>query len=173
MEKHAIVSDDVIELILDDHATFRRLFERIDQSANADDLRRLWFELGPLLEAHAAAEEASFYPALLKAAKDDDDVRDAIHDHNKIRDAVRDANLCDVSGDEWRAAVKRARDENDEHMSEEERGPLPAARKYIALEQRLAIGLEFLRLRSAYPSGKAGELDHDKDPDSYVKEHES
>ncbi len=172
MEYKAIVSDDVTELILDDHATFRHLFARIEEASDEDDLRHLWFELGPLLSAHAVAEEDSFYPALLKAAHDDADVIDAIKDHNEIRDAVREADLHDVGSGAWRRAVAKARDANDDHMREEESGPLPAARRYIGIDQRIALGLEFLRLRNAYPSGKAGADDHDKDPQTYVREHE-
>ena len=172
MEYKAIVSDDVTELILDDHATFRRLFARIDEAASDDDLRRIWFELGPLLSAHAVAEEDSFYPALLKAAHDEDDVRDAIKDHNEIRDAVKDASRFEAGTEQWRSAVTRARNANSDHMAEEERGPLSVARKRIPMEQRVSIGLKFLRLRNAFPSGKTGADDHDKSPDAYVKENE-
>ena len=173
MEYKAIVSDDVTELILDDHATFRRLFARVDATSDANDLRHLWFELGPLLRAHAVAEEESFYPELLKSAHDDDDVRDAIKDHNEIRDAVNDSDRYEVASDAWRDAVRRARDANSDHMAEEERGPLAVARKRMPMEQRIQIGLHFLRLRNAFPSGETGKDDHDKNPDRYVKEHET
>ena len=172
MDYKAIVSDDVTELILDDHATFRRLFARLEETTNANDLRQLWFELGPLLSAHAVAEEDSFYPALLKAAHDDADVVDAIKDHNEIRDAVREADRHDVGSEAWRRGVQQARKANDDHMSEEERGPLPAARRVWTMDQRVQLGLQFLRLRNAYPSGKTGEDNRDKDPQAWVREHE-
>ncbi|HET9030173.1 MAG TPA: hemerythrin domain-containing protein [Candidatus Aquilonibacter sp.] len=171
MEYKPIISDDVTELILDDHATFRRLFARLDETSDVNDLRHLWFELGPLLRAHAVAEEESFYPELLKAASDDDDVRDAIKDHNQIRDAVNDADNYDVGSVEWRAAVIRARDANSDHMAEEERGPLAAARRAMNMDERIHLGLQFLRLRNAFPSGRTGADDHDKDPRAYVEEH--
>jgi hypothetical protein len=168
----AIVSDDVIELILDDHATFRRLFSRIEETERLDDLRELWFQLGPLLSAHAVAEEDAFYPALLKAAHDHDEVIDAIKDHNEIRDAVRDADRYEVGSNAWRLAIERARKANDDHMREEEHGPLVAARRYIDAQRRIALGLQFLRLRNAYPSGATGADDRDKDPKTYVREND-
>ena len=173
MEYKSIVSDDVTELILDDHSTFRRLFARIDETKDANDLRHLWYELGPLLRAHAVAEEDSFYPALLKAAHDDNDVVDAIKDHNEIRDAVNDADRFEAGSDEWYAAVKRARDANSDHMAEEERGPLAAARKRMSMDERIALGLQFLRLRNAFPSGRTGSDDRDKNPQAWVEEHEA
>lgn len=172
MDYKAIVSDDVTELILDDHATFRRLFARIEETDDANDLRELWFQLDPLLSAHAVAEEDSFYPALLKAARDDADVVDAIKDHNEIRNAVREADRYDPGTEAWRNAVRTARDANEDHMREEEAGPLPAARRYFDMEQRVALGLEFLRLRNAFPSGRTGADNRDKDPQTFVRDND-
>lgn len=173
MENKPIVSDDVTELILDDHATFRRLFARLDETRDADHLREIWMQLGPLLDAHAVAEEESFYPKLLAAAHDDDDVVDMIKDHNEIRDGVRDAGRYDVASDPWWEAVKRTRAANSDHMAEEERETLPAARKAIEMEERVHMGLAFLRVRNGFPSGALRSENHDKDPQAYVKEHEN
>lgn len=170
MEYKSIVSDDVTELILDDHGTFRRLFARLDTAQDDAQVREVWGELAPLLEAHAGAEERAFYPQLLKAAHDDDDVKDMIKDHNEIRDGVRDAGKHEIGSDAWWAAVKRARDANSDHMAEEERETLPAARKTIPMEQRVHMGLEFLRIRAAFPSGDLREETRDKDPATYVRE---
>ena len=170
MDYKSIVSDDITELILDDHATFRRLFARLDEAANDDQLRSIWSELAPLLEAHAIAEEQVFYPALLKAAHDDDDVEDMIKDHNEIRDGVHGAERCAFGSDEWWQHVRDARDANSDHMAEEERETLPAARKTIATEERVRMGLAFLRIRNAFPSGELRHLDRDKDPKTYVRE---
>ena len=88
---------DITQLILDDHHEQRRLFailEQIDRS-DTEALSAVWGRLGAFLEVHAAAEEAIFYPELLKAgiaaqrrAGVEDETLDAIHDHNDIRDAV-------------------------------------------------------------------------------------
>jgi hypothetical protein len=153
MEYKAIVSDDVAELILDDHATFRRLFARIEEAPTNNDRLQLWFELGPLLNAHELAEERTFYPALQQAAPDDD-VREDIMDRNDIRDAVQEADRYDPGSDEWHAAVKRVRDITEAHLSEEECSAIPTARKCIPLERRVDIGIAFLRLRTAYPSDR-------------------
>ncbi len=169
MEYKAIVSDDVTELILDDHATFRRLFARLDDATTNDERREIWVALAPLLSAHVIAEEQTFYPALLKAAHDDADVKDMIHDHNEIRDAVHAADTCEAGSPEWHKHVAQARKANSDHMAEEERETLPAARKHIATEDRVHLGLAFLRVRNAYPSGSLRDLDRDKDPETYVE----
>ena len=59
---------DITQLILDDHHEQRRLFAILEQIGRTDTgvLSAVWARLGSFLELHAAAEEAIFYPALLK-----------------------------------------------------------------------------------------------------------
>ena len=88
---------DITQLILDDHHEQRRLFAILEQVGRTDTgvLAAVWARLGSFLELHAAAEEAIFYPALLKVglaagrtAGVEGETLDAIRDHNDIRDAV-------------------------------------------------------------------------------------
>ncbi len=118
---------DICDLILDDHEIFRRRFAELDenQAAESDVLAGVWEPLGELLDRHAAAEEAVFYPRLLHRGEHaEKETDDAISDHNKIRDAVRDARGGEAGSPVWWEAVKRARRENSDHMAEEERGAL-------------------------------------------------
>ena len=97
---------DIVRLILSDHETFR--------------------ELAAHLEVHASAEEAHFYPALLKKVDDsEDETRDAIHDHDEIREGIRRAAAAEAGSDEWWAGIQDAREANDEHLAEEERDKDP------------------------------------------------
>lgn len=60
-----------------------------------DGLAAVWSRLEVLLEVHADAGERFFYPALLHLGRGtpdggvDDEVEDAITDHNDIRDGIR------------------------------------------------------------------------------------
>jgi len=61
---------DITQLILDDHHEQRRRFAILEE-IDAQDVRSLdeiWSRLAVFLEVHAAAEEAIFYPELLKLA---------------------------------------------------------------------------------------------------------
>jgi len=80
-----------------------------------------------LLEVHAAAEEAVFYPHLLKLGTGAggkgsaaSEVRDGIKDHNEIRDAAADVDRQHVGSDVWWQAVIKARAVNSDHMAEED-----------------------------------------------------
>jgi hypothetical protein len=160
---------DVVDLILEDHATFRRGFIVLaDHDQDVPTLESVWAPIADLLERHATAEEETFYPELLALDKEnpEDETEDAIRDHNKIRDAVRDAEAAETGSDAWWKAAERTQKENDDHMREEEEGPLPHFRKYVDGATRERIGAEFeARKREAPFTG-------DKDPKEYVEQHE-
>ncbi len=161
---------DITELILDDHHEQRRAFARLDDVGPADteSLRLLWNELADFLEAHAAAEEAVFYPELLRVADEDGaETEDAIGDHNDIRDAIAESRQHDPGSELWWKAVGKARAANTEHMGEEEDEGLASFRKAASLEKRDEIGRLFTaaKSREVVPQLDSG----DKDPEAYVE----
>src|SRR4051812_28103904 len=106
---------DITSLILDDHERFRRDFAALDDLSEPDELVKVWGPLADLLEVHASAEEAIFYPELIRRGSDaEEETLDAANDHNDIRDGVRDAAAHPVGSPSWHAAVRRARVANSE-----------------------------------------------------------
>jgi hypothetical protein len=169
-------SDDVTQLILDDHERFRRAFARLDDLRATDqtspsELSRVWDPLAELLDVHAIAEEEIFYPQLLrKGADGQDETLDAIGDHNEIRDGVHDAATQPVGSEAWWDAVGRARGANDEHMAEEERDALADFRLHAAIGLRESLGRRFRQFVAEHMG--AGDLNtSDKDPRGYVQAH--
>jgi hypothetical protein len=112
---------DITQLILDDHDTFRREFAALDDTDEPEQLRAIWEPLVALLDVHAAAEEAIFYPQLLRRGDDpEDETIDAIGDHNEIRDGLREAAQHPIGSPQWWDAVRQTRVANSDHMAEEE-----------------------------------------------------
>lgn len=165
---------DICDLILDDHETFRRQFAEMDESrGDTAALARIWEPLGTLLDLHAAAEEEVFYPRLVRSGADGDaETADAIKDHNQIRDAVADAGKAAVGDEEWWEAVDRAREQNSEHMGEEERGALADFRSNVGEGERDRLGAEFAAFKGRHAGGRDLEV-QDKDPQDYIAKHEA
>lgn len=162
---------DVTDLIMDDHHEMRRLFADLDEAAGVDQLANVWASLSVLLDLHAAAEEAVFYPQVLRHNADaEDETDDAIRDHNSIRDAVAAARRVPVGSDEWWQAVRHAREENDEHMAEEEHEVLPDFRHHASVDLRRELGTRFLAFKAAHPGGQGADLG-DKNPTTYIQQH--
>ncbi len=161
---------DITQLILDDHDTFRREFAALDDAEGPEQLRAIWEPLAALLELHAAAEEAVFYPQLLRRGDDaEDETVDAIGDHNDIRDGVRAAARHPIGDPAWWDGVRAARTANSEHMAEEEDEALADFRHNTSSSVRDELGRRFLEFKTSHAD--AADLDtSDKDPQEYLSE---
>ncbi|MGH3479486.1 MAG: hemerythrin domain-containing protein [Pseudonocardiaceae bacterium] len=159
---------DITQLILDDHETFRREFAALDDAGEPEQLRAIWEPLAALLDVHAVAEEAIFYPQLLRRGDDaEDETVDAIGDHNDIRDGVHEAARHPIGNPQWWDAVRKTREANSEHMAEEEDDALPDFRRNAALSVRVDLGHRFLKFKADHADAR--DLDtSDKDPQEYV-----
>ena len=170
---------DITQLILDDHHEQRRLFailEQIDRS-DTESLSVVWGRLAAFLEVHAAAEEAIFYPELLKVgiaarrkAGVEGETLDAIHDHNDIRDAVAETARHSVGSDDWYAAAADANLANSDHMAEEEREGLTDFRRLAGLQRRHDLAVAFAAFEARNVTGVEPV---DKDPAAYVSQAEA
>ena len=169
---------DITQLILDDHHEQRRRFAILEQidAANVTALGNIWARLAVLLEVHAAAEEAIFYPELVRLAVGpqplgtaEPETLDAIHDHNEIRDAIAVVAQHQVGSLGWFDAVAGANRANSDHMAEEEREGLTDFRRRVSLAVRHALAVEFAAFEAR---NFAGVRPVDRDPQAYVREQE-
>jgi DUF438 domain-containing protein len=159
---------DITQLILDDHETFRREFAALDDTNEPERLREIWEPLAALLDVHAAAEEAIFYPELLRrGANAEDETVDAIGDHNDIRDGVREAARHLIGSPSWWDAVRQARVANSSHMAEEEDDALADFRRSTPLEVRVELGHQFMKFKTNHPDARDVDT-RDKDPQGYI-----
>ncbi len=158
---------DITQLILDDHDTFRREFAALDDAEGNEQLREVWEPLAALLDLHAVAEEAVFYPQLLRRGDNaEDETVDAIGDHNDIRDGIHEAARHPIGSSQWWEGVRQARMANSEHMAEEEDEALADFRRNTPLGVREDLGRQFLEFKTNHA---AQDLDtSDKDPEGYV-----
>lgn len=145
---------DITEIILQQHTQQRRAFAVLEEWPREDTegLAALWHQLEIFLERHAEAEELHFYPELVKigtgaadAESNEEQVEDAIHDHNLLRDAIKRVGKAKTGSDEWWEAVVQANIVNSDHMGEEERQDLADFRQQASLELRHQIAVAFLR----------------------------
>lgn len=167
---------DITQLILDDHYEQRRLFAVLEQIDPADTgtLSAVWARLAAFLEVHAAAEEAIFYPELIKVARRagtlgsaEEETLDAIGDHNEIRDTVAAVAQHAVGSDGWLDAVAAVNRANGDHMAEEEREGLTDFRREASVQRRHALAVAFAGYEARHVTGVRPV---DRDPQAYVRE---
>lgn len=166
---------DITEIIAHQHAEQRRMFAMLEEWPRDDTegLEALWTRLAILLETHAEAEELYFYPELLRlgtgggdAESVEEEVEDAVKDHNDIRKAIRKVGRCRTGSAAWWTAVTDANVYNSNHMGEEERQDLADFRQRASLELRHEIALQLIRYESL--KAASGIPPKDRDPKAYV-----
>lgn len=170
---------DITEVILQQHTEQRRAFAVLEEwpRDDTDGLAALWDQLEILLELHAEAEELYFYPELVKigtgaadAESNDEQVEDAIHDHNLLRDAIRKVRQAQTGSSDWWTAVVEANIVNSDHMGEEERQDLADFRQQASLELRHQIAIAFLRHLAQ--NWRTGLKITNKDPEAFIEDAE-
>ncbi len=161
----------VTDVIRTDHAWFRAQFAAVREARDdTDALTRLWSELSERLEVHAAAEEALFYPRLLKDDRDAvDDTEDAIGDHNDIRDGIKEASKHPIGDAGWWKGVDATDKANTEHMEEEEEGPLREFDTFASDGEQAELAASFAAFERDH-AGARGITVQDRDPKEYIEE---
>jgi hypothetical protein len=171
---------DITEIILHQHGEQRRMFSMLEEwpRDDADGLDALWKRLEILLEVHAEAEERFFYPELINLGKGagdadsvEEEVEDAIKDHNEIREAIRAVRRSTAGSQAWWKAVTEANLANSDHMAEEERQDLTDFRQQTELELRHEIAVQFLRFEAEHWA--TGVEPVDKNPEEFLEDNES
>jgi len=169
---------DITDVILHQHAEQRRMFAMLEQFPRDDTegLGALWTRLEIFLETHAEAEERYFYPELLRlgtgggdADSVEEEVEDAVKDHNEIREAIRKVGASETGSDAWWEAVVEANVANSDHMAEEERQDLTDFRQHASLELRHEIAVALVRYEAL--KAATGITPVDKDPKRWIREH--
>ena len=170
---------DICQVIQAQHDEQRTMFAVLEEWPRDDTegLGAVWERLVILLETHAEAEELHFYPELLAlgtggadADSVDEEVEDAIDDHNSIRDGIRAAAKAKVGSEEWWTAVVDTNVANSKHMGEEERQDLADFRQQASLDLRHELAVKFLRFMAL--KAATGITPKDNDPQEYIEDHQ-
>ncbi|WP_306336640.1 hemerythrin domain-containing protein [Streptomyces sp. KL118A] len=153
-------TQDVVELILQDHRTMEDLFRKM-RSVEADRAAALG-EFADLLIAHALAEEAKVYPALHRFKNiDDEEIEHGEEEHEEGNRALLGLlEVADVGSDEWDEKLEKLVEAITHHTDEEERTILNGARENVAMERREELGSAFLEEREKQLSARCGNADN-------------
>ncbi|AKN71019.1 MULTISPECIES: hemerythrin domain-containing protein [Streptomyces] len=153
-------SQDVVELILQDHRRMEELF-RLMRSVEADRAAALE-EFADLLIAHALAEEAKVYPALKRYKNiDDEEVEHGEHEHDEGNQALLALlEVDEVGSGEWDEKLEELVEAVTHHADEEERTILNGARENVAMDRRAELGAAFREERERQLKAGCGAVDN-------------
>ncbi len=143
-------SNDIIQVILQDHKPLKQLIKILkDSEVEFLEKKPAFEEFAPLLLSHAEPEQESLYVHM----KEEDELRaegfEGDTEHAIASRLIEEINQSSEE-DEWMAKVKVLAELVEHHIKEEENDMFKDVRKELSAEERIAIGEEYIRLRDDY-----------------------
>lgn len=143
--------DDIVKLIMLDHAPLKRLIAILkDSDLTIRTRRRAFDQFAPLLLVHAHAEQESFYAFLKDENKElrvhglEGEVEHALAEY--MIDEVRMAEDAGI----WSARAKVLAELVEHHIEEEEEEIIPDFKREVDVEDRVLIGKQYLDLKDHF-----------------------
>ena len=140
----------IYDRLKEDHRVQEELAQRLmETSGDSDERRDLYSRLKTEVEAHAAAEEQTFYAALIAEPDGQEQARHSIAEHKEASDLIEELDELEMSNGGWIQKFKKLQDELSHHIEEEEREVFALARKLIDEDQAQRLAEEFDERKSA------------------------
>jgi len=135
---------DIYERIEADHDLQRELANKlVETQGDGPERRQLWERLRPEVEAHAAAEEQTFYAELIQAPSAQEQARHSISEHKEAADLIEELESTDMASGAWLTKFKKLKEELEHHMDEEENDVFALAREAIDDARADELATEF------------------------------
>ncbi|MFF9555486.1 hemerythrin domain-containing protein [Streptomyces albus] len=149
-EAHALPSDDVIGVLLEQHARIRELFHAV-RSGPAEQRQERSRELRALLAVHETAEEMIVRPAAKKAAGEQE--AEARNEEEKEANKVlAELDKLEFGSERFTRLLAEFEQSVGEHADHEEREEFPALRSRLSQEERTTMGRRLLAVEMAAPT---------------------
>lgn len=135
---------DIYERLKTDHDTQRNLFTQISTTeGDSDERRNLWAKIKIELEAHAAAEEQTFYAELMSHPDATEKSRHSVAEHKEASDLIAELDGIDMSSSAWLQKCKHLKDRVLHHVEEEEEEVFPKAKELISKARSEELASDF------------------------------
>lgn len=141
---------DIYERLTQDHNTQRELASKLaETTGDSDERRQLWEEFKPEAEAHANAEEQTFYATLFEKPDAQEQARHSVSEHKDASDLIEKLSSDDMSSPGWLQNFKKLKEELEHHMKEEEEDVFALARKVIDADTATRLVDDFDKRKAA------------------------
>lgn len=140
---------NIYDVILEEHEHHRTLMRQLSETeGDSKERRDIYAQLRVELEAHAAAEEQTFYAALIAEEDGQDKARHSIVEHNTITKHIEELDELEFSSTGWLNKFNTLRHSVEHHLEEEEGEIFDRARQVLPEGTAEAIVGEFQERKS-------------------------
>lgn len=136
---------DALALLEMQHREVERVFDRIHDSEDEDEIRQALFEVADLLSAHAMLEERLFYPAV-RSADTEELVTESLHDHDDVKRVLVELLDVEPSRADFSGMLEELEGLIEGHVEEEEHELFPRVQRMMSAEQLRDLGQELTAL---------------------------
>ena len=134
---------DALELLHEDHAKVKELFEEAEGTENQKEKERIFEEINSELETHARIEETVFYPAMQKHQELKDMVRESLEEHKQIKALLKQIHNLKSDSEKFDSKLQVLIEDVEHHAEEEEEGKMFSKIRKICSQEELAkLGTE-------------------------------
>ncbi|WP_374073471.1 hemerythrin domain-containing protein [Bdellovibrio bacteriovorus] len=146
----------IYELLKNDHREVKKMFEKIKDCLEDEDLSKaetIFDTLKTELAAHAKAEEEVFYEPLRIASRDEegeDLAWEGNEEHHVISLLLNELSRMDVDDKDWKAKLTVLSEIVDHHVEEEEGEIFKEAKKCFSDEEAREIAKNMEELKDLY-----------------------
>lgn len=134
---------DALELLHEDHAKVKELFEEAEGTENQKEKKRIFEEINSELETHARIEETVFYPAMQKHQELKDMVRESLEEHKQIKALLKQIHNLKSDSEKFDSKLQVLIEDVEHHAEEEEeRKMFPKIREICSQEELDKLGTE-------------------------------
>lgn len=145
---------DIYERLTQDHEKQRNLAAQLMQTSGDSETRRnLWKEFKPDTEAHAAAEEQTFYAALIERPEGQEKARHSVSEHKEAADLIGELSDTDMGSGGWIQKFEKLKEELEHHMDEEENEIFNKAKMLLDDQRAQRLAEEFEQRKRAEMAG--------------------
>jgi hemerythrin superfamily protein len=149
-EAAKLPQDDVIGILLTQHARIRDLFDEVE-SARGDTKKEKFDELRALLAVHETAEEMILRPVTKKEAGEQQaEARN--HEEQEANKVLSELEKMDLSSNEFDVKFGELKRAVAEHADHEEQEEFPAVHRGCSQEQLATMGKRLLAAEKTAPT---------------------
>jgi hemerythrin-like domain-containing protein len=125
--KGAATSSAVLDMLREDHAKVKDLFEEFENAEDSREKSRIVQTALMELELHAKLEEQVIYPALREQLEDDELMAEAVEEHHVVHVLIREIKTLKPSDERFDAKFSVLSESVKHHIQEEEGTMFPQA----------------------------------------------
>lgn len=140
---------DIYSRLKEDHDRQRKLLKQIAETEDHQKRRTLFEGFVADIEAHAAAEEQSFYAGLIEKPETSEEARHSVAEHKEIDDYIETLQDKTIGSEAWMACFLKLRERYEHHIDEEEQDVFPEARKVLSDGEESDLGNRFDKRKAA------------------------